>query len=339
MTFQQVRNALIKLGESFKSWSQHEDDWFKDAYVHNNWFTPANLRLSLSAWSDQLVPSVLNAWLSSYDIKENKADKIAIIMAGNIPLVGLHDLLTVLLSGNHAIVKLSAHDKVMMEKVINELIHLETEMSGAIHISEERLPSTFDAVIATGSNNTNRYFEYYFRNKPHLFRKGRTSLAVLTGHETSEDLRLLGDDVFSYFGLGCRNVSGILVPKGYDFKEFFEAIEPAHEIMQHNKYMNNYGYHKTIFLMNGDRHLDNGFLLLLESENIFSPLGVLNYRFYDDELEVNSFIEKHRDSLQCLIGKTPGHIPFGKAQFPALHDYADNTDSMKFCLELKEHLV
>ena len=264
--------------------------------------------------------------------------KVAVIMAGNIPLVGLHDLLCVLLCGHKALVKLSDDDKVLMTWVIEKMLELDPAMKDRIEISTERLPKDFDAVIATGSNNTNRYFEYYFKAKPSLLRKSRTSVAILTGNETPGDFLKLGADIFTYFGLGCRNVSKLYVPAGYDVTPFYEGIESFYEHINHHKYANNYTYHKAILLMNLAPHLDNNFLLLKEEEkNIASPLGVMYYEQYSSMEELQQKLEAHKDEIQCVVSKQPigdNSVPFGKAQEPGLADYADGMDTMRFLLAL-----
>jgi hypothetical protein len=251
-------------------------------------------------------------------------------------LVGFHDLISVLITGNKALVKLSTDDTILMKWVIESILKIEPAFAAYIEICETRLPLQFDAVIATGSNNTNRYFEYYFRNKKSLLRKNRNSVAVLTGQETAEDLKKLGEDIFTYFGLGCRNVSKLYVPVGYDFVPFFEAIESFYEIGNHHKYINNYTYHKAIFLMNLTPHLDNNFLLLKEDEQIASPLGVMFHSSYNTIDELQQFLSMKSNEIQCTVSnfKMPNNFSFGEAQQPELWDYADGEDTLSFILAL-----
>ena len=239
-------------------------------------------------------------------------------MAGNIPLVGFHDLICVLLSGNNAIVKLSDDDKILPKFLIDELIKIEPEFKNFINISEGRLPKNFDAVIATGSNNTFRYFEYYFRNKPSLLRKNRSSVAILTGYEIPEEMNKLGNDIFFYFGLGCRNVSKIYTPVDYDLATFFEGIESWNKIIQHHKYANNYHYHKSIFLLNLAPHFDNNFVILKEDKSIISPLGVLFFERYDSLENVFDTLHKYQNEIQCVVSKTQFEksVTFGNTQSP-----------------------
>jgi hypothetical protein len=314
--------------------AESNDPVIEKAFTQNRWFTPENTKHSLHAWSHQLAPVRLHKWLSSYEVDDVVQARVAVIMAGNIPLVGLHDLLCVLLCGQHAIVKMSEDDTVLMQQLIDELLRIEPRFASLITVSKEKLPSDMDAVIATGSNNTNRYFEYYFRNKRSLLRRSRTSVAVLTGNETPEDLAAIGNDIFTYFGLGCRNVSKLYVPQDYDFTSFFESIEPWNSIIHHHKYANNYTYHKAILLMNLTLHLDNGFLLVKEDARIASPLSLLFYSTYANEEALMMELHEKAGEIQCIVSRRAmeGAIPPGKAQEPELWDYADGVDTMRFLL-------
>lgn len=259
------------------------------------------------------------------------------ILAGNIPLVGIHDVLSVLISGNHALIKASSQDNRLIKAVLNRLVAIEPAIAKQFTFVE-RLEG-FDAVIATGSNNSSRYFEYYFGKVPHIIRKNRNSVAVLTGHETNEQLFSLGADIFSYFGLGCRNVSKIFIPRDYRLATFFEAIEPYHDIIDHHKYNNNYDYNKSIYLVNRNEHLDNGFLLLKEDTGLISPLAVLFYEYYDDMEELSAKLNDQSSNIQCIVSETPLNVnsqpvAFGKSQSPALWDYADGVDTMDFLTKL-----
>jgi len=337
MNFQQPIRTFEQLGLFFKQALTTDTPEFYQAYLANNWFTEEYVKKAIQSWSDELTVSKLTDWLSVYmNISEPTPKKVVIIMAGNIPLVGLHDLLAVLASGHHALVKLSSDDTVLMKWVIDALLNIDPSLQERITLINERLPKEFDAVIATGSNNTNRYFEHYFKGKPSILRKSRTSLAVLSGNETPEDLHKLGEDIFTYFGLGCRNVSKLLLPEGYDLGTFYEGIAGFYEHINHNKYANNYTYHKAILLMNLTQHLDNNFLLVKEDTQQSSPLGVLYYQFYKDPKEVSTYIEQHKDELQCVVSKQPivNSEPFGSAQKPAISDYADGVDTLSFLLQL-----
>lgn len=337
MNFQHAIHILSQLGTFFNEESTKDNPVFTKAYQQNPWFTIEYTKKAIAAWGDQLNTEHLNKWLSVYqDMPQPAPKNVVVIMAGNIPLVGLHDLLSVLVCGHKAIVKLSSDDTVLMKWVIENIINIAPEWADKIEITDERLPKNFDAVIATGSNNTNRYFEYYFKTKPSLLRKARTSVAVLTGNETPEDLHKLGEDIFIYFGLGCRNVSKIYVPEGYDIAHFYEGIADFYEHINHNKYANNYTYHKAILLMNLTKHFDNNFLLLKEDTNIASPLGVMFYEQYTNLDELSKTLENNKDQIQCVVSKISlnNSVPLGKAQQPELTDYADGVDTVKFLLEI-----
>lgn len=335
MNFQQRINSFVKLGQFFEQSTLVENHpIFYKAYTQNPWFTIANTQLSVKAWADSMRESKLIEWLKAYTINEKSLQTIAIIMAGNIPLVGFHDLLCVLITGNKALVKLSEDDTTLMKWAIDELILIEPAFASFIEISANRLPVGFDAVIATGSNNSNRYFEYYFREKRSLLRGNRNSVAILSGNETPEDLHKLGLDIFTYFGLGCRNVSKLYVPQEYDITQFLDGIESHNDIINHHKYANNYTYHKAILLMNLTPHLDNNFLLLKEDDRIASPLGMLYYERYTSLETLNETLQQKQLEIQCIVSKTDfnGALPLGKAQQPELWDYADGVDTIAFLL-------
>jgi hypothetical protein len=242
----------------------------------------------------------------------------------------------VLLSGHDLQAKLSSDDKFLLPAVAEALCEMEPRFRERISFVDEKI-SGIDAVIATGSNNSSRYFEYYFSRYPHIIRKNRNSAAVLTGEETVKDLRLLGEDIFRYFGRGCRNVSKLFVPAGYNFNPFFEAIFPFKEVLQNNKYANNYEYNRTIYLMGKEKIYDNNFLLLKEDIGIHSPVAVVYVEYYQDRESLLSRLQMDRADIQCIVSGAalPGVIPFGTAQHPALWDYADRVDTLKFLLELR----
>jgi hypothetical protein len=307
-----------------------------DEKQYNAWFTPESVLKAVTAIGKMLNPDDLAEWLNRYDIGENSAIKrVGLILAGNIPMVGFHDVLCVLVSGNHALIKSSSQDARLIKHVLEMLAAIEPAFKDRFSFVE-RLEG-FDAVIATGSNNTSRYFEYYFSKVPYIIRKNRNGIALLTGNETAEQLFELGHDIFDYYGLGCRNVSTLLVPKGYNFNFFFESIEPYQPIINHHKYNNNYDYNKSIYLVNGDKHFDNGFLLLKEDERLASPLAVLYYSYYDDITSVQKLLDAESDKIQCIVSTAPLQVQnqvvdFGKSQQPALWDYADGVDTMAFLM-------
>ena len=303
----------------------------EEAERKNAWFDRENCLMTLHHWAGLLKKENLSQWLSSYSIKNIPQKRIALILAGNIPLVGFHDLLCTLLIGHTAIVKLSSNDKILLPFLISELKNLTPIFEDKIIFMEEKL-TDFDAVIATGSNNTARYFEYYFGKKPHIIRKNRNSVAILTGEETKEELELLGKDIFTYFGLGCRNVSKIFIPENYDFTNFFQAIYSFHSVMNHQKYINNYDYNKAVYLMNLEQLLENGFLLLKEDKHYASPIATLFYEKYTNLSYLLESLTEDKELIQCIVsnGSFPNSITFGQAQIPSLRDYADGIDTIAF---------
>jgi len=298
---------------------------------HNGWFTEKSVRSSLLNLSNWLTSEKLTEWISHYNYA-TEPKTVAVIMAGNIPLVGFHDFICVLLSGHKIQCKLSSDDSKLLPLLTKYLVHFSPEISERITFTDRNL-SGFDAVIATGSNNSLVNFESYFSKFPHLFRHNRTSIAVLDGTETKEELNALGEDILNYFGRGCRNVTHLLIPKDFDLNRFFESIVDLGEVVNNKKYGNNYDYNKTIHLLNLESFLDNNFLLLKESTSLFSPLAMLHYHYYSTQEEITTYIDLHKDSLQCVVGH--GYLPFGTAQYPSLSDYADNIDTMKWLNELK----
>ncbi|MFN2262367.1 MAG: acyl-CoA reductase, partial [Psychroflexus sp.] len=187
-----------------------------------------------------------------------------------------------------------SNDKVLLPFLAEALIEIEPEFQNKIRFTENKLEN-FDAVIATGSNNTARYFEYYFKNKPNIIRKNRNSVAVLSGRETKNELKTLGEDVFRYFGLGCRNISKLFVPKIYKFDTFFESIFEYKTYIDHHKYANNYDYNKAVYLMSSVKLLDNNFLILKEDSNYASPIGCLFYETYENEDELQNKLESDKE--------------------------------------------
>jgi hypothetical protein len=306
-------------------------------HIHNPWFTENNVRKALSAIAINLNEKNLGNWLSTYKLNTKKPATVAVILAGNIPMVGFHDFLCVLLSGNRFTGKLSSDDKLLLPFISKILIQIESRFAQLIEFTEDKLKG-IDAVIATGSNNSARYFEYYFGKYPNIIRRNRNSVAVLTGTESIAELRALGEDVFTYFGLGCRNVSKLFVPRTYKFDTFYKSIIDFSDLVQNNKYMNNYEYNRTVYLMSSDPSLlDNNFLLLKEDAGYSSPVGVLYYEYYDDITELNLRLQNDRELIQCIVSESKmieNALPLGSAQKPGLSDYADGVDTLKFLIEL-----
>lgn len=348
MTLAERKSAFIALGKFLSQFkldnSQqqenvlHNEPFYNDMLTlielsrsHNGWYTEEQVYFALQSWAEALTPENLDKWLENYDLEGIESKKVGLILAGNIPLVGFHDFLSVLITGHKALVKTSSNDQHLLPFLAKYLVAVEPKFSDSIIFTEGKLEG-FDAVIATGSNNTARYFEYYFKDKPSIIRKNRNSVAVLTGNETKQDLIGLGEDIFRYFGLGCRNVSKLFVPKGYDFKEFFEAIFEYKDVIFYEKYANNYDYNKAVFLMSNFKLLDNEFLTLKEDSSYASPISSVFYEFYDDLEQVKERLRTEHEQIQCIVSNklTDDSIDFGQTQKPGLLDYADNVDTIAF---------
>ena len=341
-------SAFVKLGNFLSQFSNDKivqkegiinNDLFFDGFKHqlklaqenNSWFTKENLFSAIINWSKALNESDLYNWIKSNNSTIEGPKVVAIVMAGNIPLVGFHDFLSVLLSGHSVLVKQSSNDKHLLPFLSKYLELADSELKGKITFTEEKLEN-FDAVIATGSNNTARYFEYYFKNKPNIIRKSRNSVAVITGKETENDLKKLSDDVFTYFGLGCRSVSKIYVPKNYDFNNFFNGMYVKRDIINNAKYANNYDYNKAVYLMSEFDLLENGFLMIKEDESYSSPIATVFYEYYDNIVDLKIKLFEDREKLQCIVAKDfiENEIAFGETQNPKLWDYADGINTLEF---------
>jgi hypothetical protein len=325
--FHRLATSLVTLDEdTFQSLALK-------AASENPWFTEKSIRMAVSNLLPMLSGKTLSQWTSQYDLNV-KPKKIAIVMAGNIPLVGFHDFLCVIISGHSALIKTSSKDNTLIRFIVDQLISIEPRFKDKIEFAE-RLKG-FDAIIATGSDNTSRYFEYYFGKYPNIIRKNRTSVAVLTGDEDSNDLATLGIDVFSYFGLGCRNVSKLFVPTSFSIVRIFPAWERYNDIINHNKYCNNYDYQKSILLVAGIPFLDGGYVMLQETENLVSPISVVYYEFYSSANDLASKLDAAQKKIQCIVDNSGVYskIRFGQAQSPGPADYADQIDTLKFLTSL-----
>jgi len=338
MTVGQRIKAFAELGEVIKNLSEEDfDSLAAKIENNNNWFTPEQTRSAFNALAFQLDLDKIQEWIGKYDLEDLPNTKdIGILMAGNIPAVGFHDLLSVLIAGHHAYVKLSSSDKVSIQWLFHTLIEIEPRFEDLV--SFEEMLKGKDAYIATGSDNSARYFNYYFGKYPHIIRKNRTSVGILNGWESEKELQDLGRDVLQYFGLGCRNVSKIFIKESKSLERFLDSISGLQLLTSHHKYLNNYDYNKSIFLVNKDNHLDNGFLLLKESQELVSPIAVLYYEFYTDEADLTQKLEAISDKVQCIVSRGAwyqGSFTFGEAQCPALEDYADGVDTLAFLKSLK----
>lgn len=347
-----ILEAFVKLGQFISQFSSEgitknetipHNDLFFDGFKHqiklaneyNGWFTQKNIQFALYGWSKQLSEDNLNLWTKDYNFSDVQPKTVAIIMAGNIPLVGFHDFLSVLITGHNVLVKQSSNDKHLLPFLAKYLETVAPKLKGSIRFTEDKLEN-YDAVIATGSNNTARYFDYYFKDKPSIIRKNRNSAAILTGHESSEQLDLLSEDIFRYYGLGCRNVSKLFVPKNYNFDAFFEAMYKWNPIINEAKYANNYDYNKAVYLMSEFDMLENGFLMIKEDQSYASPIATIFYEFYDSTKALQQKIKTDKDLIQCIVasGFDDNEIPFGKTQKPELSDYADDVDTITFLLKI-----
>jgi hypothetical protein len=307
--------------------------------VLNPWFTRESLMKALKGIASMLEEEVLEKWLNPYGIKPIATEAqltVALVLAGNIPMVGFHDLMSVLASGHRVLAKPSSKDDRLIRKVAEVLSGIDPEIGSRIQFTDDKL-SGMDAVIATGSDNSARYFEYYFRKIPHIIRKNRNGVAVLSGNESEDELAALGEDIFTYFGMGCRNVTKLYIPEAYDLKILLGVLDGFHHLYQHHKYGNNVDYYRTIYLMNLVPILDNGVLLLKEDTAIASPVGVVFYERYSEIGFVQQELELHRQEIQCIVSGNPeieGSILPGTTQIPMPWDYADGVDTLRFLMEL-----
>jgi hypothetical protein len=329
--FQYLYNHLKDLD------SEELTTWINGAKANNPWFTAENVKLALDGIITLLEPESLKKFIHQYPIRNEIPKKVGVIMAGNIPAVGFHDLLCVLLSGNQLYAKLSSDDNFLLKKIADVLFESDPLFRDRILFVDQL--KHIEACITTGSDNSAKYFEYYFRNIPHVIRRNRTSVAILSGNEKDEELMDLGNDVFSYFGLGCRNVSHLLLPEGYSPVTILKVWdEHFSHVSNHHKYMNNYEYNRAIFLIDQVTHFDNGYILLKESESIFSSIATLTYSFYKDTDQIERLLDQKNEQLQCIVSKQKFRnnktVSYGMSQKPLITDFADGVDTMKFLLEL-----
>ena len=331
--------ALAYLGDQISSDEAWLEPSISRAFYENKWFTPDNSRKAVKAIANQFLQSdILEAWLDNYSLNESSnRKKIGLVLAGNIPLVGFHDVMCTFLSGNVSMIKCSSKDDVLMKAVIGRLTDQFEEAKPYFEFCEKL--TGFDAVIATGSNNSSRYFEQYFGKYPHIIRKNRNAIAILDGSETEDEFRALGEDIFNYFGLGCRNVSKIYVPSGYSFDGLLEVLhEEYKELINHNKYKNNFDYNNALFLLNKVDFLMSGSLIVTASNEIASRIATLHYEEYDNSAKLAEHLTEVKDQIQCIVGKGSNldqkTFAFGQAQNPAIDDYADGVDTMEFLTSL-----
>src|SRR5690606_1523978 len=352
MILEDKKKAFIQLGLflgqfSAQPYQQNNSDLFNDLFfdkmerlmdqLHesNSWCKRPQLEFARKSWSNALTQDNLDKWRTPYTLGNENLKTIGLILAGNIPMVGFHDVLSVLISGNKALIKLSSNDELLIPLILDYLGTIEPELKNRYKITKEKLEN-FDAVIATGSDNTARYFDYYFGKYPNIIRKNRNSVAVLNGNESKEDLVALGEDIFRYYGLGCRNVSKLFVPKGYNFDAFFESMFVFKDLINDEKYTNNYDYNKAVYLMSNFNILDNGFLTIKEDTSYASPISSVFYEYYEDLASLKNKIATDNEKIQCVVSNQliENSVSFGSTQNPALWDYADDVDTMKFLVSL-----
>ncbi len=325
----EIIDSLVHVGTLLNESNEALKSVILKTYVKNNWLTESNYWKSIGYWKEALTKESLSAFVKPYQYSINPR-KVGIIMAGNIPLVGFHDLICVLLSGNKAIIKPSSEDEHVIKEIVNILIDHHKEFDTLITVVDKL--TNIEAAIATGSNNSFKYFEYYFKDIPNLLRKNRKSLAILSGNETDEELELLSNDVFEYFGLGCRNVSLILLPQDMDITRVIDNFEKHNNLKNHNKFANNYTYHRAILLMNNEQHLDNGFALYKHRKDLNAPLACINYAHYNSLEEIEQFLDQNNQEIQCIVGNssTYSKVNLGNAQTPNLQDFADDINTLEF---------
>ena len=333
MTLKERISLFSSLGELIKnSLDAKFEEKINQAIQLNPWFTKHHIKTSFDSISQMLEEESLVNWIGSYNLSETKTKDVLIITAGNIPIVGFHDLLCVLISGHKAILKISSKDNILMKYIIELLISIDLRIADYIIIVDDIVKNKYDALIATGSDNSSKYFNYYFKDYKSIIRKNRRSVAILNGEETDEDLKQLAKDIFLYFGLGCRNVSKLYLPSGYDTDKLFNAFFDYKDVINHLKYSNNYDYNKTVYLMNSEKLLDNGFVLLKEDKSIQSPVATVFFEYYNNRSELNDFIEENKVLFQCIVSKDD--IEFGQTQFPKINDYSDQIDTIEFLLSI-----
>ena len=340
-------DAFVALGKKIKTFLNAENDdksvflneMLQNCYYNNRWFDDLNTRFALNQIAQILDIKSINKWLGFYDISRfnNKnPQRIGVVMAGNIPMVGFHDFLCVLIAGHIFIGKLSSQDKILMPFIAELLFEIDERFKKNIFF-KENLRDGFDAIIATGSNNSSRYFEYYFSKYPNIIRKSRNSIAILSGNENKSDLESLADDICIYFGKGCRSVSKIYTPENYNFQNLFSALDKFKYLNDNIKYYNNYEYYKSIYIINNTAFKDNGFMILKNQKEFSSPVSVLFYEYYNNIQDVNSIITENLCEIQCVVSNIKdieNHLDFGSTQKPALWEYADNIDTFDFLLNL-----
>lgn len=348
MNPEQRIKAFVELGHEIREIAQAENEKLNirqqqlkelasNLYLNNAWFTPVNTSHALDGIATLLEEKSLRGWLKQYPLEDDLDKTVGVVMAGNLPAVGFHDFMCVLLSGCRITAKLSSDDRLLIPALAAMLVAIEPEFADKIHFTDGKM-LPFQAIIATGSNNSARYFEYYFGKYPNIIRKSRTSIAILDGSETESDLRGLADDVFMYFGMGCRSVTKLMVPLDYDPVPFLNATSHWDHLIHHSKYLNNYEYSRAAFLVNSIAHFDTGYLLMRQENALHSPIGVLNFERYTNRESLIQSVNEQLENLQCIVAREgiyEGSILLGNSQKPGPMDYADGVDTMKFLQSIR----
>lgn len=346
-TLEKRVDTFHKLGELFKNisegkkeslykeWSDKFSEAITSAYQYNNWFTKDNIVLSLKNWSKELNNKNLFSWIKKYNTKDCSDKTVAIIMAGNLPLVGFHDFICATLLNYNCLIKLSSDDKILFPLIVDFMNFISPGFKNKINFTEQPLKN-FNGVIATGSDSSFKYFEYYFKNYPKLLRRNRHSIAILDGNESKKNLNDLAGDIFNYFGMGCRSVSKIFIPDNYNFDLLFNSLYKFKDIINHNRYANNYDYNKAVYLMSEQKFTENGFVMLKEDKKLGSPIACLFYEKYNSYSELKKYIRLEKRSLQCIVTNLniSNSITFGESQTPKIDNYADNVDTINFLLKI-----
>lgn len=330
--------ALIQLGMSLKQEKAPELlSVMAEAQAYNPWFSQENILTSLVAIRDQMLDAqLLREWLSDYHLTEVKPKKVGLILAGNIPAVGFHDVLCTLVSGHYGLIKLSDKDRIIIPFLLKQLIEIQPAFAHQFEYVDQL--KNMDAVIATGSDNTGIYFSNYFGRYPNIIRKHRNSIAILDGKEDTEALLNLGRDIFQYFGLGCRNVSKIYIPADYNIDNLLEVLHEYNDIINHHKYKNNFDYNLAVFLLNRVKYKNNGCLMMIEDERLTSRIASIHYEYYTDDADLTIKLNTIIDKVQCIASNKPlpgfATVALGNTQRPGLSDYADGIDTLAFLKKL-----
>ena len=332
MSLESRINKLVGLGKYIQANGEELQAAAHLAYLNNNWFTKDfTYKMLNNVVAYYLEEGALRKWATEYAVENLAPKKVALILAGNIPMVGFHDVLCSYIAGHQTLIKYSDKDEILIP-------HLLKKLDDPDQFRRVERLEDFDAIIATGSNNSARYFESYFGKYPHIIRKNRNGVAILSGEETKEDFKALGRDIFTYFGLGCRSVAKIYVPQEYDFVPLMETLHTFNDLIHHNKFKNNFDYNYALYLLNKDNLFWNGCLCVKEDTSLHSRIASLHFEYYKDEDHLGELLESQKENIQCIVSLKPIDaypcFKFGDAQQPYLNNYADGVDTMQFLTTL-----